>query len=249
MDYKNVLRKDKVYAIINGKQNYHEDFGKVISESFNFLFKDFGIQLLFSLCIILCFLIFPFIIPFITGGWFIYIHKKRHGNFATFSDLFLGFQHFVPLFILSLIQSFIWIIILGIIIGGGYIFADVIDAFNNEDMMFIIVMVGFLLFIPFYYLNQIFFFFSTFFVLFSGMTASEAMSASFSIAKKKFLHIFLLVFVSGLIAYLGMNLCYIGFIFTYPFMFIAYYIYFEQTFSIDVSPEEDDMDKILEHLV
>lgn len=120
---------------------------------------------------------------------------------------------------------------------------------NDEDAMTLVALLGFFILIPFYYLMQIFFFFSTFFVLFSEMTAGEAMSASFSIAKKKFLYIFLIVFVSGLIAYLGINLCYIGFIFSYPFMFIAYYIHFEHAFNIGKSGEEEEIDQVLEHLV
>ena len=249
MNYKNALSKDKVYAIINGHQSYNVDFGKILSESFNFLFKDFGMQLLLSLCIIISFFILPFLIPFLTGGWYIYIYKKRHGDFASFSDFFLGFQDFLPLLILSLIQTFFWAIAIALLIGCGYIFSDMVGIINNEDAMTFVVLLGFIMLIPFYYLVQIFFFFSTFFVLFSEMTAGEAMSASFSIAKKKFLYIFLVIFISGLIAYLGINFCYIGFLFTYPFMFIAYYIHFEHAFDIGKSGEEADMDQILEHLV
>lgn len=249
MNYKNTLSKDKIYAIVNGHQNYHTDFAKTLNESFSFLFKDFGMQFAFSLCIIISFFIFPFIIPFLTGGWYIYMFKKRHGAFVSFGDFFAGFSHFLPLFILSLIQTFFWVIAIGFLSGFGYVFAEMAGIGNNEDAIGLLVVLGFLILLPFYYLMQIFFFSSTFFVLFSEMTAGEAMSASFSIAKKNFLHIFLIVFVSGLIAYLGINLCYIGFLFSYPFMFIAYYIHFETAFGIGISDEEDDMDQILEHLV
>jgi uncharacterized membrane protein len=74
----------------------------------------------------------------------------------------------------------------------------------------------------------------------------DAIKSSAKIIRNNLLTVFILTFVAGLVAQLGIIACFVGIYFTLPIAYYAYYYGFNEIFQLEADNAEDD---IIEHLV
>lgn len=217
------------YLVENG---YELDLGKHITKSFDIIKKHWGIFALYSVVMIFlvmaaaCTIIGLFIVPHLTWGYTHVTHKINKGEEFTFSDFFDGFNYFFPLLKTSLLHGLaILVAAIPLIIGyGGLIYQAILEkehgsgsgnpavALASMGMLIIGVFIS----IPLIYYVSTKTFFAPYLTVYGGYGARESIRISWQLSKHKFWYLFLLLFVAGAIAQLGVIACYIGLFVTMP---------------------------------
>ncbi|HHB78679.1 MAG TPA: hypothetical protein ENK85_05555 [Saprospiraceae bacterium] len=82
-------------------------------------------------------------------------------------------------------------------------------------------------------------------VIFKDMNAWEAMETSRKIVTKKWFLFFLLQFVSGFIAGIGVLLLFIGIFFTYSMVVLPMYAAYKDIIGFDSETDEDELDHLI----
>jgi hypothetical protein len=136
--------KEKTERLI--QQGYQTDAGKYIRKGWEIFQKDMGIFIGYTVLMLLMITVasfIPFAALFIGGplivGYFIVADKINKGEAYEFKTFFRGFDSFVPLLLYMLIASififlgFIALIIPGVYLSVGYIFAPLYIVFGKLD--------------------------------------------------------------------------------------------------------------------
>jgi len=192
--------QDKVRKAAEPNFNYDFDFGNILSRGLDLSKEDIGAWAVFNLVYFLMSLLLTITVigivalPALNFGYIYTVRKVMKGGKVETGDIFKGFDHFGKLLSIGLLAF-----------GALY-----------SLMM--------LLYIPLYIIlivGQAMLFFAPHFGVYGNMGAVEALKASFSFAKKKWLWWVLAIFVCGLLGSVGMIACYIGVIFTIHFSYVT----------------------------
>ncbi len=243
---------------------------KIISRAWEMLTLDLpthiGFDFLFGIIYgiasqILSFIAYILVPPF-HAGWYIHTYRKKRGLSADFNTLFKGFGHMGNLIIYGLINVLFQIIALlpfiGLIIYSIYYLFEItntnnpqgIDPFGDlfEDMNFLLfTIIGSTIFVICNIIFNIYFFFAPFFIVFSDLSASEAIKKSATIGQRNFMGLLKITIVFSFIQLIGSLLCLVGRLITTPLSHISYHLIFEEIFDLDKGLSETD--EIIQHLI
>lgn len=162
--------------------------------------------------------------PFLSGLYKVAYNTKYGGN-GSVSDLFVYYKQ--PYFSNIFIYTFIFTFVLQILNFGldqaipvfGSLIAFVIQVF---------LWVSFVLTIPF--------------IVFSNLSWVEALKASLAVTFKNWFFLFFILLISFIISVIGVIFCGIGFLFTFPFLYIATFVLYDKI--IGFNNETDSISQI-----
>lgn len=239
-DYKTALSKAKIQSFIDEKRKFSINIGEVIGKAWEDATKDIGNTLVTGLIIGSL----GFLAPWLLAGLYIGKYEERTQNKPfEIGTLFRGFDHGMPIFIYVLIYSaivFAVLIVPMILIG-------ILGALAGESAIFALFMfIVYIVMIAALVIVQLLFFFAVPFIVFAGLEPMDAIKSSAKIVRNNLLTVFILTFVAGLVAQLGIIACFVGIYFTLPVAYYAYYYGFNEIFQIEADNADDD---IIEHLV
>jgi hypothetical protein len=139
--------------------------------------------------------------PMIAGLWVIFLKLHRTGS-ATFEDLFAGFQMFLPLFLVTLVQTLITMV--AMIPAMGLFFLGGVLSKESEALGIMVMAVGALVgIVPAIYLG-VSWVFSLPLVVDKKLDFWPAMELSRKVVAKRFFNVFGLLICVGLIAIAGL---------------------------------------------
>jgi len=246
----------QVQRVVDGSYNF--DFGKYIGDSFGLISRNAGPFIGFMLVWFLISMmtgIIPFIgplaswivlTPCLTAGVYLALRKSDYREYLDFGVFFKGFDHIGQLALAALLQGLIIFAIMvpaGVAIFVGMDIASA-DPINGPDMEnFPWWALGFL--VPVIYLS-IAWAFTPMLIVFHKMEAWPAMEASRKIISKQWVMFFLLAFVAGIIASLGVLALFIGLLFTVPVYYAIAYLAFRDIVGL---PQEEEVTLVSDHFV
>jgi hypothetical protein len=254
--------KDKIEEII--RNGYDFKFGDYISKGFSLLQKNMGgfiIYAMVTLVLIMVINFIPFIgalannfilTPVLTVGAYMVAHKLDKGEQTEFGDFFKGFDYIGPL-ALTALATFVIMMVLTIpfflAVSSSGLMAWYMDALQNPlDAGSVpgIPLWSFLLLLPAVFF-AVAYNWAYMFVVFYKMSFWDAMEASRKVISKNWVMIFFFLFVTGLIAGLGIFLLCIGILVTFPAYLCMNYAAFADVTQLGT--ESEDGDNIEKHLV
>jgi hypothetical protein len=235
-------------------QGYEFNFGDYLSKGFNIVGKQAVLYMAFTFVFFLILMVsnlIPFLgqlagglvlAPCLLAGFHLANRKVDDGQSIAFGDFFKGFEHWSQLLVAILIMFGIGLLLMlpvGLIIGFG---VD-IDAMAAGDISGF-PWWAFLLLLPLIYLG-VAWGFSSFLIIFHGMSAWPAMEASRQIISQKWFFFLLFGIVVGIIGSIGAIAFGIGMLFTLP---AAYAMQFASFRDVVGMPDEATV-STLDHLV
>ncbi len=201
-----------------------------------------GIIFLFSYFTIigLFFITFPLMIGFLVGA-----ERAEQKMSLDLGDFFGSFKNLGNYFIFSLIM-----IGATIVVFLPFIFLTVFPLFFNDSenlnpaLMFGSSMLSILymfVIIIFLFIFQILLYFTPFLIHYGNMKTNEAMKTSIALAKKNFWWILLIQILVSIISSIGIYLCGIGALATYPIAYIFTYFLLNDMILTDDTQSEIDL--------
>lgn len=201
----------------------------------------------------------PVIGPIISGllspalviGFGIIANKLDKGENASLSNGFDGFKKIGPFVIYALIILGL-VLLFALVIGGTTLIqiftggmsddpAALIEFFTNKGMFFIIPI---LIFSIIYYIA---FIYAPFFIYFEDMQPLDAIKASFTLALKNPLPLFLLLILLGIILIIAMILLFLPILAAIPVMYSSIYAAWKDQSGYEDG--EDSSSSVIDNLV
>ncbi len=240
-NYRNSLSREKIQRFISEKRKFDINISTTIGRAWKDATSDVGNTFLIGLV----FIFLGFLAPWLLAGLFIGKYEERvEGKRFEINSLFKGFDHGGPIF-MYLILNILFTI--GFLIIGLIPIGILVAMAEYSGIFALLAFLAYLVLILALIIGSLLTFFSLQFIVFARMEPMEAMKASAGIIRNNLLTVFLFGFVSGIVAELGIFLCCIGFFFTLPVAYFAYYYAFQDVFQIE--GDDDNTDEIIDHLV
>ncbi len=257
MEYSN---DNKLQRLLS--EGYRFNFGDYISKGWNLLTSNAGTFIIYSLIAgILVFVVnlVPFIgqlasslvvSPALLAGFY---YMAREADVEGHTELGTGFQVFndlgklVPVWILTSLVTLAGLI--PFLLLGGFkvarwymeIQADptamAVNDFPNLGLASIFLIIPVYLMISYSLAVPL--------VIFKDLGAWEAMETSRKLVAKNWFGFFALLFVSGLIAGLGVLIIFIGVFFTYPMVVLPMYAAYKDIIGFEGAKAEDELDHLI----
>jgi hypothetical protein len=168
-------------------------------------------------------LIIGLITPLLSGLYKV-SYKNKYETEGSVADLFSYYRQ--PYFFNIFIFSFLFGLIsqlLSLFLGQAVPFFGGILAFAIQ----VFLGVSLILAIPF--------------MIFAKFSWAEAAAASFKVTFKNWFFLFFILLISGIIAFIGVILCGIGFLFSYPFLYTSTFILYDEIIGF---PKQDEISEI-----
>jgi len=180
----------------------------------------------------------PFTQPQMQGGFHKVMKNHKEGGDTSSNTLFKGFDEFgdqlvgtLLLLAIIMVPIILFMIIFFALAGGGMFLAQEMD---NEGAMIgtqlMIMLLQFVFFIGIVFLVGIFSFVVPLIAI-GKMKGGQAVKVSWVIGKKQWLKLGLCQLLLGLVASLGVILCFVGIYLTLPVQYIGHYYMYEQVFG------------------
>jgi len=240
-------------------EGYDFHFSDYMSKGMDIFKKDVGgfVGFTFLMIAIICVASFipmgsTLLSPALSAGWAIVAYNIVRNQHREFNEFFKGFDHFVQLFLVSLISGLIIAaMFMPFIIGAITFFAandffayDSVPDFSEFPM--ISLWLGLLVIIPVIYLG-VAWSWAPMFVIFYKMKFWDAMETSRKVLTKNWWIFFGFVIVTGLIAGFGILGFGIGLLFTVPLVACMNYAAFAEV--VGLHDTNDGNSYIEDHLV
>jgi len=234
-------------------QGYEFNFGDYLSKGFNIVGKQAVLYMAFTFVFFLILMVSGLIPilgqlaalvlgPCLLAGFHLVNRKVDDGQSIVFGDFFKGFEFWSQLLLVVLIMVGLAILLMipvGFIIGFG-MDMEAIAAGDISGFPWWV----FLLMLPLIYLG-VAWGYSSFLIIFHGMSAWPAMEASRQIISQKWFYFLLFGFIVGIIGSIGAIAFGIGMLFTLP---AAYAMQFASFRDVVGMPDEATVNT-LDHLV
>lgn len=169
-------------------------------------------------------IVMAFLIALVTpllSGLYMVSYKNKYETEGSVSDLFVYYRqpYFLNIFIFSfffgLIIQLINFFLEQAIPGFGGILGFILQIFLNVSLV---------LTIPF--------------IVFGKLSWVEAFQASFKVTFKNWFFLFFILLISAIIAFIGVILCGIGFLFSYPFLYTSTFILYDEIIGFSETNDE-----------
>ncbi|MEL6720377.1 MAG: hypothetical protein AAFP82_16850 [Bacteroidota bacterium] len=240
-------------------EGYEFNFSDYLSRGMDIFKKDIGgfVGFTFLMMAIMCMASFipmgtTLLSPALTAGWAIVAYNITRNQHHEFNEFFKGFDHFVQLFLVSLISGLIIVAMFMPFIIGSITFFAANDFFaydtipDIEDFPMISLWLGLLVIAPVIYLG-VAWSWAPFFVIFHKMQFWDAMETSRKILTKNWWIFFAYIIVTGLIAGAGILGFGVGLFFTIPLVACMNYAAFAEV--VGLNNEGGEHAYIEDHLV
>lgn len=212
-------------------RGYEFNFGDYISKGIKLVTKNAGLFIAFTFVFLLIMTVLSFIPligqlastfvvgPCLGAGFLLAARRSDEDMVLEFSDFFKGFDYLGELVVMTIISTVaILIAAIPFIAVAGFEMYTTMEAGGIPDFPIWSI----LLLIPLIYLG-IAWSMGGYLIIFHGMKAWPALEASRQIVTQKWAFFFLLFFVIGIIASLGIIVLFIGILFTYSIIPCAQY--------------------------
>jgi len=240
-------------------EGYDFRFSDYMSKGMDIFKKDVGgfVGFTFVMIAILCMASFvpmgtTLLSPALTAGWAIVAYNIIRNQHHEFNEFFKGFDHFVQLFLVSLISGLIIAaMFMPFIIGAiSFVAANNFFALDSppdfSEFPMTAFWLGMLVIAPVIYL-AVSWSWAPFFVIFHKMQFWDAMETSRKILTKNWWIFFAFVIVTGIIAGAGILVFGIGMFFTVPLAACMSYVAFAEI--VGLHDENGESSYIEDHLV
>ena len=246
------------------RNGYDFKFGDYISQGFSLLQKDYGNFMLFALVAVIgiALIVIPIIgwfgvplilIPVFTVGFYQAAHQLNRGEPIELNDLFCGFEKTKELALAVLVIGLFSLIAqIPYYLANSDLYFWYFDFFQDPlgglDYLNIpsTKLWTYVLIIPSWLIRTLYTF-TLPFIWFYDFKFWDAMEASRKIVSKKILLIIAFTFVVSLIGGVGIYICCVGILITYPAYMCMQYAAFADVTGLNREPDADDM--IDQHLI
>ena len=189
------------------------------------------------------------------GGFFILILNLIRTGSASIGDLFKGFESFGGLFLITLVQSLIMLLVMlpgiALMIGGFVMEVDfrALDWQNEEAVLKALgagllnplTILGFLSMILLSIISYVLIFFPLPLLADRKLGFSEAFGLGFQVSKQNFFPILKLIIIGSLVIGISLIPCGLGLIFAGPWFYAVLAQAYEQLFSLStVAPQSEE---------
>lgn len=244
------------------EEGFQFDLGNAISKGWDLMVKE--IWLVIGAGIVFTFISFFsiltivgvfVIIPSLIAGFICVAHRGNIKKKVSFSNFFDGFQSFLPLIVLMILQFLVAVLasVPSLVYQSGF-YSGLFDLYSSGDLHSISnleqpnVLVNYALSIPGYVVTVLYSF-SMCFVVIGKMGAWEAMEASRKVVMKKFWLFLGFFIVLYILMMAGMMALILGGLITFPLFFFATYAAYTQITENVADYEGDREGDISDHLV
>ena len=244
------------------QEGYNFDFGGYISKGFNLFQKDIGNFVLFAFVFLIgmMFIVVPVIgwfgvplvlYPVFLVGFYNAAHKLHRGENLQFGDFFKGFDKVGQLALAMLVVGLITLVAqMPYHLANSDLYLWYFDFLQDpESGMYNLPPTKFwtyILLLPSIAVGALYSL-TLPFIWFYDLQFWDAMESSRKVVSKKFWLFLAFVFVVGLIGGVGVYLCCIGFLATYPASICMTYAAFQDITKLNEHPDENA--GIEQHLV
>jgi uncharacterized membrane protein len=168
-------------------------------------------------------LIIALITPLLSGLYKV-SYKNKYESESSVADLFSYYRQ--PYFLNIFIFSFLFGLISQLL---SFFLGQAIPVFGSLIGFLIQVFLGvsLILTIPF--------------IIFGNLSWIEAVRASFKVTLKNWFFLFFILLISTIIAFIGVILCGVGFLFSYPFLYTSTFILYDEIIGF---PQQDEISEI-----
>jgi len=189
------------------------------------------------------------------GGFFILILNLIRTGAASLNDLFKGFESFGGLFLITLVQSLIMLLVMlpgiALMIGGFVMEVDFGDIqWQNDEavlkalgagLLHPLTILGFLLMFLLSLVSYALIFFPLPLLADKKLGLGEAFGLGFQVSKRNFFPIFKLIIIGSLVVGISLIPCGLGLIFAGPWFYAVFAQAYEQLFSLStVAPQSEE---------
>ncbi len=165
-------------------------------------------------------LMMALIAPLLSGLYKV-SYKNKYESEGSVADLFSYYRQ--PYFLNIFIFSFLFGLILQLL---NFSLEQALPLFGGMIgiLIQIFLSVSLILTIPF--------------IVFGKLSWIEAFQASFKVTFKNWFFLFFILLISSIIAFVGIVLCGIGFLFSYPFLFTSTFVLYDEIIGFNNHPDE-----------
>jgi uncharacterized membrane protein len=169
-------------------------------------------------------------------GIFLCLFRRMRGEEVGLDRLFKGFDYFAPSVVATLIQTIPAFVVgipafLLLIVGVAFAAPEVDQGSETATAAFVLGIVVFSLLLALVYMTiSLFFYFAFPLIVDRGLSGVDAVKASARAALANFGGLLGLVLLSAALSFVGVLLCYVGWILVLPVIFAAHAVAYRRVF-------------------